>query len=101
MSDITVNSQGRLVQWKNTRFVIFRLGADRGSKHAVDLSFQTRDLSRTQGLTETSDIGHANQITQPRPRRSCCDNLLLYEEEPSLGNSSYDITVSKRWAMTS
>ena len=70
----------------------FRVQADRGSKHAVDLDFQTQDVSRTQGLMETSDIGHVNQLTQPRSRKSCCDNLLLYEEERSLGNWSYDVT---------
>ena len=49
-------SWGRLVQWKNTRFVKYSSSGDRGSRHAIRLSFQTRFISHIShlGLAEFS-----------------------------------------------
>ena len=87
-------SRGRLVQWKNTRFVIFGAQTDHGSKHAVDFylfrreSFNVSHSSVTENFRHTDmSINHATSNSE-----GCCDNLLLNEEEHSLENRSYDVT---------
>ena len=85
------NGRGRLVQWKNTRFVKIFVRGDRGSIPA-ERSFFSDHKTRLCLMEIPNTIGRVLPITQPWSRKiSCCDNLLLYEEERSLGNWSYDV----------
>ena len=78
----------------------FLFAGDRGSILAAGQLFSRDKIKFAKRIVGNPIRGHET-LTQPTNRKNCCDNLLLYEEEHSLGNWSYDVTVSKRWAMTS
>ena len=87
-----VYSRGQLVQWKNTCFVIFHASRP-WFKTRRGFSFQARDLSRTQGLTEllTSDksINSHNLVSRKKLLRQ---PTTVWRGKCSLGNWSYDVT---------
>ena len=89
VNNIVLSGRGRLVQWKNVRFVKFR---PRGPQFET---CRRRFLFRcfTHHISDGRfNIGQVNQLTQPRSEGLLPTKLLLYEEERSLGNWSYDVT---------
>ena len=86
-------SRGRLVQWKSARFVNFCLrGPQFETGHGFIFSDARVFTSRNKVWRKLPTYGHVNQPSRNLDlEKLYATFLLLYEEERSLGNWSYDV----------